>query len=111
LHRPRKADIARGNEEELMRRTFGIALVLTLTALALVGCGDFRERAEATEERLVSAEASATQALDAAAENKAEIRELRGRVASLEEELADLRGRTDPEELPTGKKHGATNTE
>lgn len=94
-----------------MRRTLGTAILLGLATLALAGCGDFRERAEATEERLAGAEARASQALDAAAENKAEIRDLRGRVASLEEELGDLLDRMNGDQTAPGKESDPAETE
>ena len=74
-----------------MRRASMVVLLVTVVALVLAGCGDFRERAEEAETRIMSAEETAQVAEQAAAQNTARILDLEGRIEVLEQQLEELR--------------------
>ncbi len=74
-----------------MRRGLMIVLLVTAVALVLVGCGDFRQRAEEAEARIADAEETAQIAEQAAAQNTARILDLDDRVEVLEQQLEELR--------------------
>jgi hypothetical protein len=59
-------------------------------ALPLVGCGDWRRRAEENESRLTTAEETARIAERASAQNAARLLRLEERVDALEDARADV---------------------
>jgi len=69
-----------------------LGLLAVLFALALTGCGDFRQRTQEAETRIANAEEASEIAKDAAAANTGRILELEGRVDDLEAALDELRG-------------------
>ena len=81
------------HREETVRRIAMIVLAVTAVALILAGCGDFRDRAQAVEDRIASAEQSASVAETAAAQNTERLLELKGRVDALEAEIDLLHAR------------------
>jgi len=88
----------------MRRRGFAVVLVIG-AALALAGCGDFRERAMETQQMLEDTQQAAETAEQAAAQNTGRIRELEDRVDSLEARLDSLQNaaqKTDesPETAP-----------
>jgi len=76
-----------------MGRVARIVLAVTAVALLLAGCGDFRERAQEVEDRLVAAERSGETASSAAAQNTARLIALEERIEALEAEVAELQER------------------
>jgi len=75
-----------------MRRC-GLAVALMIVAaLALVGCGDFRQRAMEAQQVLEDAQRAAETAEQAAARNTSRILELEHRIDSLEVRLNEVQG-------------------
>lgn len=80
-----------------MRRISMVVLLVTAVALVLAGCGDFRERAEEAEARIVAAEETAQIAEQAAARNTARILDLEDRVEQLEQQVEEPRQEAEAE--------------
>ncbi len=85
-----------------MKRTNTAALALTILALGVAGCGNFRERAQEVEDRIAAAEHDATIAETAAAENTGRLLELEDRIDALETEVDLLRARISSLDAPDG---------
>jgi len=75
----------------MKRRAMAAILLVLVAASALVGCGDFRQRAAEIETRIARAEESARVAEQAAAANIARLVELEERVTTVEHQLESLR--------------------
>ncbi len=67
-----------------MNKTAGWVLLVTVLAVLVAGCGDFRRRAEQVESRIAAAQEAARVAEQAAARNTARILDLEERVERLE---------------------------
>ena len=65
--------------------------LVAVVVLVMAGCGQFRERADEAEARIVRAEETAQIAEQAAAQNAARILDLEDRIEVLEQQLEELR--------------------
>lgn len=73
-----------------MNRVAMIVLVVAAVVFAVVGCGDFQQRAAQVETRISDAEDAAKIAQQAAALNTVRILELEDRIETLEQWLEEL---------------------
>ena len=80
-----------------MRRVSMVVPLVAVVVLVMAGCGQFRERAEEAETRIVSAEETAQTAEQAAAQNTARILDLEDRIEVLEQQLEELRRQAQAE--------------
>jgi len=83
-----------------MKRVLAVVPLAVSAVLVLAGCGDFRERAAAVEERLGTAERSAAVAETAATQNAINLMALERRLEELETEVGLLRAAMEPDFAP-----------
>ena len=93
--------MARGTnheEERTARRAVPAVLTALMVASLLAGCADFRRQAEEAQARIASAEETAEIAVQAAADNTAQILVLEDRIETLERRLDELLEGSNEEE-------------